>query len=353
MIINAVICYLEKMLTKHFYRLDEVCAALHWAILTQRYKEIAFWCLELIDSDFASELVETLIKTWAYSYCIIYKEWFPEFIEVFHNGDRDSYIGIAFALAKVSKRDNTVIAILTAGLVQREVPDRIHRLELTAENAIRRKKTFLAWCLLRGKWNWSVIPDGTTKSACCMLEDYMDKWVLRAVALTLATTDTFELEPTQVNTVIYDEVVKMINEWDTLLGRRARRVYKIPVDCLLYITRRGRMSVYKDTLDELRNDVYDMYARKNPEMFPDDIPDEWSKEDQEKSHGPGVLSKTTSDKDMIEKYLRRWFNSDTIGTWGKGLGVGLSDLNFGRYENESWITVSDSWPKKPVLKVLT
>jgi hypothetical protein len=40
------------------------------------------------------------------------------------------------------------------------------------------------------------------------------------------------------------------------------------------------------------------------EYFPDDIPDEWSRADQEKSHGYGVNQ--TNDKPLLRRYFMRY-----------------------------------------------
>ena len=108
--------------------------------------------------------------------------------------------------------------------------------------------------------------------------------------------------------------------WDSQVGRRKSRLYAIPVEALHADTIRGRIPHKYTNIDDLRDPVlilsegctfwqnvlrahgietdeatgatifpddtalesfYDTY-------FPDDIPDEWSMEDQLKSHGRGV-----------------------------------------------------------------
>jgi hypothetical protein len=109
------------------------------------------------------------------------------------------------------------------------------------------------------------------------------------------------------------------DRWTAAIGRRATRIYSIPTDALHHETTRGSMSRRftnigdvreplvvlvegctfwrnatanagitedEDTgailfpTDEELEDFYDSH-------FPDDIPDEWSRADQEKSHGRG------------------------------------------------------------------
>ena len=58
--------------------------------------------------------------------------------------------------------------------------------------------------------------------------------------------------------------------------------------------------------DDKMEEFYDTY-------FPDDIPDEWSKRDKEKSHGDGVLGPT--DKPTIWKYSRNFLSKMPQLAW--------------------------------------
>jgi hypothetical protein len=128
------------------------------------------------------------------------------------------------------------------------------------------------------------------------------------------------------------QIYKSIIEWEQLLGFRARRMYEIPRDCLYMKTDRGMISYLNDTFGSLRalgssiDDTYmavynctfwkELWMKCNPHgttddgydafcefAFPNDIPDEWSLEDQKKSHGQGV----TNPGERF--YWRRWLRS--------------------------------------------
>jgi len=322
------------MLTKNKYRNDEVSAALSWCILKQRYKEVAFWCLELIESNFLEDLIITLVNTWSFSYGTIY----PDFIEKL-GGD---YVGLALSLARESRRDYTILVLLILGLVQTEIPDRMSSF-LTIENAIAKRKTFLAWCLLRGNWDWNKIPNhGKFKG----YDIKSIKWVIRAAALVLCNNIVGEHR----NMLIPDEILDSIKEWKKLKLRK-RRVYKIPLDCLLYLTARGYLSVYEDNLKELRDLEADTLS---------DDTDEWPLVDQEKSHGPGVLCKKDCSMEYIrDKFRQRWFSSDgqSIGAWGlvpKAFEVFVKHgITYALYEDSKyWKKIMKLWPNPPVKKVL-
>jgi hypothetical protein len=123
----------------------------------------------------------------------------------------------------------------------------------------------------------------------------------------------------------------MWNTWNSQLGRRRARAYAIPSDALHAGTTRGQMPFkytnigdvrepvellsegcrfWQETLEEHGIDVDvetgatafpndDVLERFYERYFPDDIPDEWSKRDQEKSHGRGCKETSTSPPAII------------------------------------------------------
>ena len=70
--------------------------------------------------------------------------------------------------------------------------------------------------------------------------------------------------------------------------------------------RGGWQAVRSD--DAVREWFYDTY-------FPDDIPDEWSRIDQAKSHGGGVLQRGATA--TLADWVRRWFGDSPCSVvWG-------------------------------------
>jgi hypothetical protein len=133
-----------------------------------------------------------------------------------------------------------------------------------------------------------------------------------------------------------------LNELAASVGRRERRVYQIPSSCLYGTTLRGRSKWAQNNFIQLNNiekylvgcpfwdEVLTEYANVNEQgqiewqsddkmeefyntYFPDDIPDEWSKRDKEKSHGDGVLGPT--DKPTIWKYSRNFLSKMPQLAW--------------------------------------
>jgi hypothetical protein len=58
---------MSTSLSRHLFRLDEVAAALRYAIVERRIEEGMFWTLELIDSEEVGTLIETLLEVWTFA----------------------------------------------------------------------------------------------------------------------------------------------------------------------------------------------------------------------------------------------------------------------------------------------
>jgi hypothetical protein len=114
--------------------------------------------------------------------------------------------------------------------------------------------------------------------------------------------------------------VESWTEWTAVIGRRQARIHAIPVEALHSGTTRGQMSRRFTNINEIREPIPGLGEgcawwqsalaaagiEQDPETdalafpddatmesfydahFPDDIPDEWSAADQQKSHGRGV-----------------------------------------------------------------
>jgi len=122
--------------------------------------------------------------------------------------------------------------------------------------------------------------------------------------------------------------------WKSTYGCRKGRAYVIKKECLYGKTARGSMTVEESNLLEIYNSeelikgqkVYneiinifssfeafkedsDRYDEFYDNFFHDDIPDEWSLQEQEKSHGKGILM--IGEKPNFEKFFSIWVNKDS------------------------------------------
>ena len=323
------------MLTRNLYRLDEVKAALSWCIKSRRDKEAAFWTQELIDSELYEDLFETLKSTWLWLYGLQAIEWYLQFSAMMESPDpvtEEEMIGFACSLA-LCKKDASVLALVTYGLADTKEPDRVSplaikqstdsELELAFLRACKQGKARLAFDLARPLW--SCIERMEVLLNAARPHPFLDTlkketWAERAIAVGFVCM-TEKPKPIQIK--VPDYVSSLLTEWSTLKGR-ARRVYTIPQDSLYFITKRGRqkntVSSRKEgwvtSLDALRGcpfwdaaieTVVDDETKETfyETYFPDDIPDEWSLEDQRKSHGFGVL--IGDETPNTEKFVRKWF----------------------------------------------
>jgi hypothetical protein len=330
-------------LTRHLYKEDEVSAALLFCILNARHVEAAFWCLEMLDSEMLEELMNVLRRSWLYGIGVKNIGWLRAFRDTFKGDviDPDEVIKLTIGLSR-SVKDRSILTVLGANLQVQ--PDRVNKgvisdkydsLEKFTGLAIHQRKTLCAWGGIRAMEN----PDAflckialskhgvaARKLLTILDTEILHEWERRAaaVAALCLSRDEFTLSWNQCgNPELLKEVTDALKEWQPLLGRRLRRIYKIPSGALYWMCERGRtVSVYDTNIKELigrvekssalwgskfwdtvagelggwsaiktndsiRETFYDTY-------FPDDIPDEWSVADQEKSHGAGPLQRGTT-----------------------------------------------------------
>ena len=308
-------------LTRNLYREDEVTAALVFCAVRGRHVEIAFWCLELLDSGMAEELCSALERAWKWGVGVRSLGWLREF-RAAAAGDSinaDLMIRLAVGLAMAPK-DRSIPTILGADLSVQ--PDRVNVGEATGDPleqfvwlAVKQRKTLAAWGGLNGLSDpdaflnrLAVSKHGIAgKKALLVLDDRA-----AAVAALCLSRDEFLSSWNYSLPELPSEVC--VAGWRLLEGRR-RRVFAVPPDCLYYFTERGKTSVYdtneKEIMgrlerpgvlwgsvywdevadwtavrgnDDAREDFYDGH-------FPDDRPDEWSAADRAKSHGRGCLQR--------------------------------------------------------------
>ena len=161
---------------------------------------------------------------------------------------------------------------------------------------------------------------------------------------------------------------------------RKRRIYSIPTDCLYLFTKRGNMPACETTdmdlthhleenlhgsrfwdeylssldgTDLQREEFYDTF-------FPNDIPDEWSRKDREKSHGAGVSSCS------VHECFQRWFQKLPSRTIWKGLpraleiwrGISVDSGPFTNIFHRAYTEKMDVWKERmktwkfPVYKIV-
>ena len=342
------------MYTCNFYRLDEVCAALQFTISNRRYKESLFWVKELIESKEYEKIFETLFQTWFHSIGLGNIEILNKILTINTQDDNEVYdLVYGMSLLKESMRDCTLPVMFLYGVSNSEYKNRNVYFQLppqlTQENpkldtfirAVLLGKYLEAWLLyqttdvtpmierlIEFKFkNYDMLSLIHSLQTCEVDETYK----MCAMIGILCSKEDLLLSASGCIKHIDSEGINIINEYNSLGNKRKKRALVVPKDSLYGKTKRGTMTYTESNLHELydpeyiieNSKVFDTILEKCGSYenfledsdaieafykwyFPDDIPDEWSRDDQEKSHGCGINQVT--DKPLIRRYFTRWVN---------------------------------------------
>jgi len=353
--------------TRHFYRIDEVCAALEYTIQKKRVVESLFWVQELIEDADADEGIKSIKET-------LFKAWFHNIglanihiVNVILTITKDSDILTIVNTMNYCKRDCTLPVMFLYGLSYNTYKNTNVKFNIPEDLIVEDKKlqTFIHACCL-GKYLDSWILSNIIS------KDDFDTYIVRIIKHKYNNLDISKLlelveqiekesiyakcalvgiacygidEPKKELKPIDEDYKKQINLWNALLGKRKRRIYQILKDCLYGRTYRGTLTYQKSNINELYDtqellegqyiyeefihiyENYDDFKKRDKDYesfmdwyFPDDIPDEWSLEDQKKSHGNGVNQE--SDTPFIRRYFNRWVNlKNPCKIWDKEIIV--------------------------------
>ena len=361
-------------LTRHFYALDEVHAAILYSGSRGAPKETVFWCRELIYSGHASEAISALFESWLWHRGPFHLAWFLEAMERLGGSEitEEDILQMAERLSRCSTKDHSLSCLFAISAVAYDsLFDRVtcrpfpapfpseDPLEQFFLRAIHQHKAGTAWWagirLSMERWWWLVewyveTGPGTDRAGAGALLTTMRGYeellgyrseaydtVMRGLLL-LALCMTKEQWEQSMRTTMAKEssnVGTWITEWDAVLDRRAGRIFPIPHYGLYGMTERGRMRYTESTVSELfdvragvRGCV--LWEERIKSMgidawyatyFSDDLPDEWTATEKEKSHSAGILQRTESV--TLWGYLRRyllgrcrllWYGSSILRT---------------------------------------
>jgi hypothetical protein len=388
--------FLVHMFTRHLYEADEVLAALRWSIRQGRTQEALFWCFELIESEMQEKLKEELYASWIWLFGISCLSALPLLQE-------ETYSEFVYALARLPKerRDRSVLMLLLLGSQDKEQPDRINSvnqvdsivseqgcnaLEAALLSALYQGKSRLAFDLSRPLWQenpvrvFTLLQRVQEKKHRSLLSEVLtllefqteDVWATRACAIASVCLDTKRLQISlqPLSCQLTPSLVAAIHEWKEGKGRRASRIYPIPRESLYNSTKRGLLSNKETTLERLYTVSEESLAgcpfwdrvleeeipwldddRKEAfydQYFPDDIPDEWSKADQEKSHGYGCL--INQEVPNYQKYVDRWYRDlPTRAYWcnNRDMQRWVTDT-WKSHLDQPWSELVSTWCLTPV-----
>ena len=373
-IISTVVCdhTMSYTLSRHFYALDEVHAALNYCSRRNDPVETLFWCQELLLSGHIGETISTLFESWLWHKGPLHPIWL---IHAWTTLRSESLVAedILLSAAQLSmiphdKQDHSLWNILA--LSSATIPDRVIPSTPTwVSDDMDNKELYLIRALYQGKARsaWWMAQQLTIISAWKVIETYAGKQQLESHTIILEALQQYD-HLLGYRSAEYDMIIlctailycccpsslikelpvqlhpmhqEAIQHWNGRIGRKAYRSYPIPSACLYGVTYRGKIKWSQSTVSSLNNiepsligcpfweeaiaeygiihgnriqwnsddDLEDFYER----YFPDDIPDEWSKAEKAVSHGDGLLAPT--EVVTFYKYARSTFTKWSYFAW--------------------------------------
>jgi hypothetical protein len=322
-------------LTRHFYDSEEVLSALYYTSSRRDTKETEFWCNELLCSGYSSEAISILFESWLWQRGPFYLRWLLDSTRLASSHVTEEMImASAVQLSSFGEWDQSLWHILTDPV---QDPGQIDRVTcktppfLPADanedtvylyRALYQGKARSAWIMTqRLSGVWGILKEYGSHvspyySECfAILERYedllgyrtdlYDTAVLCCAVLMLCLSDakresSFRIRPPTSLSLLLP------------IGTKAARLYPIP-SMALYGTPRGQrlcsdydVSGLHDVEKGIKgcpfwDDILRQFQRNGKwvsddameayyeQYFPDDIPDEWSREEKLKSHGQGLL----------------------------------------------------------------
>lgn len=369
-------------LTRHLYAEDEVIAALQFCVLRGRTIEAVFWSEELLYSEMSDSILEGLRRIWLTGFGIGALAWFREFQRISEQDELtiDEIVSLVIWLSRLGlrgRRDSTYLILAGSPVEAEQANFSILPKGFTGADAyfiacIDQGRTISAWRALGSIEGGTLHAAAERKhanagiEACALLIEYP---ALTVAALCLGKGElAARLGESALGTL--SELNAARAEWAPLLGRRGRRLYPIPHECLYWLTKRGSHTVYDTTEKILRGSLerpdklwgstyWDSVAdavggweaiRNDSEVrmafydehFPDDIPDEWSIAEREKSHGrgasqPGALP-------SAERFLHSWFGKVSSAVIWNGFPAACKGLAHSKH----WVDIQAVSGKYPL-----
>lgn len=365
------------MLSRHFYAIDELHAALQYASTRNDRSETLFWCHELIRSGYIAETISTLFESWIWNKGPFSLAWMSAAHTLASDEvSEDDIFLSAYQLSWISytQRDSSVWNIL-ALTAQNTPPERLtpktppylpsnDQKEIYFIKAVFQGKAYSAWWMSRHLQaervcellRWYVIhmcPLHADSYLAYFTQLYSydtllgyksDEYdiVIQCVAVLSAclTPEQQERSWKPLPDQIESHVLERIKEWDGELDRKKHRRYSIPTACLYGKTARGRIKWSESTIAQLGllekrckgcpfwDEIIEEYQTNDEwksdddreafyeRYFADDIPDEWTAAEKKYSHGDGILAPT--EQLNLGTYARRFFSSVSRFAWGNG-----------------------------------
>lgn len=353
-------------LSRHCYSLEEVQSALWYTGSRQLPHETVFWCQELIESGCVGEAISVLFESWLWHRGPFQIQWFL-FAWGRLSGSEvtaEDVVECAHRLSTCTVKDHSLWHLLYHS--SDELPDRVTPRSPSCFPSDDPKEVFFVRALYQRKAQsaWWVTSYLSVDRYWELIEWCRKHWIEDVGGEKEEPIASFleairQYEPLLgYRTDEYDRAIRglVVIFFCLTPAQRQRsgaafpsfpslgltfgvgekgRAYSIPRECLYGTTRRGRS--HERTEDELHDvergmkgcpfweetlEPYQVGGRWISEeamdewyhaSFPNDIPDEWTAAEKEKSHGPGVVR--PNERVTVEVYSRRMFTALSRCTW--------------------------------------
>jgi hypothetical protein len=307
------------MLTKHLYRFDEVRSALLYSLKRKRLNEALYLLEELEESFYGGEARLLLFLSLCMCVGIKRLSWIEAWAT--QSQTREGRYTLCWQLIRCNEKDSSIWWLLWSIVVSKEKDPLLEK----------HGRLFIKWfntCKQEDETVWQTCLDSSdderVDTILIALQDDMKSYTIFAKACAVTILHGYKKVEKSSWSKLSSIDPLYESGFDTTL--RNSRKYTIPIECLYGMTQRG---AGVDTTEELRclgskdfqasaywskvwpKEVNDStYEQFWDTYFPCDHPDEWSKEDQILSHGPGVP------EGPLIRWWNNWIGSERLFVWG-------------------------------------
>jgi hypothetical protein len=322
------------VLTRRLYNLEEVRAAFLYSIKNKCLYEAVFWLRELEESYYSGEARRLLLLAWMIWTGPSRFSWLLDWSA---NGNTpEGRLELCWKLCRCKTKDSSIWWLLWAVSCSKDTSDEHGTLFQMWKNLyVYEDQDF-----------WQTLTDQTEHEDILTifenLQTDMKSYSLFAKCIGLTILYSWNKVPKSsfepVSNQQPEDLESKLESWK-LDNIRYERLYEIPYYCLFGMTWRGAGG---DTTDQLRkldmtelqkspywkkqlkpylDETGNWLSDEHKEQFWDtyfkwaicDHPDEWSLEDQKKSHGPGA----TCVNAPLLKWWKNWIINDRLFIYGK------------------------------------
>jgi hypothetical protein len=353
-------------LSRHFYSLEEVYGAIIYTGSRGIPEETVFWCQEAVESGCVAEAIACLFESWLWYRGPFAMEWLVEARRRLGGAEvvKEDILEMAYRLSRCRIKDHSLWWLF---LRQGEPVDRVTPRSPPLFPSEVEQETFFLRALYQRKarsaW-WAGQEFGVERWW------WLIKWYVENIVS--------EEERERVQ-----EEIEVLREYECLLGYSSEEYdHAIRGAVLLHlcaygVTKRGNpiLSTLVTCTDTNRSrlplpvvGVYGMGGRgrrtrkentvgelwavwegmkgcpywdevmeeggMTDSHFPNDLPDEWSSAEKEKSHGPGLLQ--DGERPTLWGYTRRYMLGTSRFVWPMGSGIGSMTSIQKRIEVMEW-----------------